>query len=183
MQEPVQDWDGHERRSIPFQLMNYMDERLARHTSEVQSVFRDHTADEMDRYNEILRSLGEHREETERRFTELFQSIDAYTTASEALHQDVMQAFPKDEDGAPDFKGHAKAHKAWIANAEKQDQIMAFVEGQMDTDKKRKDDLRFIVRAVIVAIAGAVVMWAGKVMLVDAVKIGSQAQVQQGAKQ
>lgn len=179
--EPVPEWDGKERREIPFHLVNYMDEKLKAHTAEIKGIVDGHTGDEMKRYQEILGSVGDIKGdiesrfrsvlvEMEERFSALGGSIDAYMSDVEALYNAVSQAFPKDEDGKPDFKGHAKDHKIRMENAEKHEQLMAYVDQQMKNDKNNAEDRRFIKRAVIGGVVTVFVLWAAKVLWYDAVQ-------------
>lgn len=156
-------WDGEERRSIPVHVLNYMDAQVA----EVKSIITSHTGEELERFMDILRKIDDHAKASEARHNEL---VDRLTVI--AGRQELMeQAFPRDDDGSPDFRGHAGAHKNWIKRADDEAKVMAYVREQMDTDTKRRDDIRFVLRAVLATVCGVLIMWAAKELIADVVRV------------
>lgn len=178
--EPVQDWDGKERREIPFHLVNYMNDKLAQHAQDTRQILADHAQEEMARYSEMLNSIDHVREANERRYDALASAIGAYTEKVDEFYKSVEQAFPRTEDGKADFSGHAKAHKAWMASSEDNKELMEYVRQQRESDKRWKEDGRFVMRAVVVAVLAAVVMWAGNTLWSGAVKVGMKEQTAEG---
>lgn len=104
------DWDGGERRSIPVHILNYMDERLAFHTQNVEELFNGHTKDEMVRYDLILKMIADNGEKSQARHNELVDALAEYTVNMDVKCRNVLSAFIKDESGAPDFDGHRQDH-------------------------------------------------------------------------
>lgn len=156
-------WDGEERRSIPIHVIQYMDTQVA----EVKRIITGHTDEELQRYMDILKKIDDHAKASEARHNEL---VDRLTVI--AGRQELMeQGFPKDDDGKPDFRGHAGAHKNWMKRADDDAKLMDYVRGQMDTDTKRRDDVRFVVRAILATVCGMLVIWAAKELLADAVRV------------
>lgn len=154
------------------------------HLGNFKSLLEKHTAEEMERYQEIIERLGS----TEETVTSIDERLDHIEDGQKAMNQSIhafmethgqfftaiQRAFPKDEDGKPDYDGHKKAHLSWISNAKDEKEVMEFVRKQMDDDKKWSDDKRFYVRAVVSAVLCGLVIWAGKVLWYDAVKNAPQ---------
>lgn len=166
MPDEQRQWDGSERRGIPIHLINYVDERLAVHVDKVEKIMANHVGEEMERYREIIDLIEEKDRRSEDRHHALVQSISAYNAHVELIDG----AFLDDEDnGQPDYRGHRKAHKSWAKDGEEEKKVMEFVKNQMNADAKKAEDMRFIIRAIITTVAGAIIMWAGKELIVDAV--------------
>jgi len=104
---------------------------------------------EMERYKTIIDGISEVREsgeirhnETGRRIDDLSDTIKQFISDTKGFHDSVKRAFPKDDEGNPDYDGHRGAHLAWIK-----------------TDKDDKADKRYIKRVISAAIAIAVCSW------------------------
>jgi hypothetical protein len=101
-----QEWHGEERRGIPIHILNYMDERLKAHVDHVENIFKFHTEEEMKRYGDILKMIGESRKAAEGRHAEIMELMSGFTYKCKS----VTDAFLKAPDGTPDFDGHRYDH-------------------------------------------------------------------------
>lgn len=145
-------WGGEERRSIPIHVLDHVDRRLNAHTDRVVDLFKTHTDDEMERYQEILRTIAAHRDESDRRHFELAKAITAHMEQT-ALHIRMLtRAFPEGENGEPDLNGHAEDHKFRIQEAKDAAEFRRYV-------KK-------VVTGVAIAVLGPASLWLLKVIWV-----------------
>lgn len=163
-------WDGEERRSIPIHVIHYMDAQVA----EVKSIITGHTDEELQRFMDILKKIDDHTKASEARHNELVERLTVIAGRQELMEQ----AFPRDDNGDPDFRGHSSAHKNWMKRADDDAKLMAYVREQMDTDTKRRDDIRFVIRAIFATVCGMLVIWAAKELLADAVRVAQPAAVE-----
>lgn len=159
-----EEWLGQERRSIPVHVLNHIDERLATHTERVSKVVADHTREEMDRYKEILDKIDAHRADSEDRHGALSDAFAQYASKMDDFCHAISQAFPKDDEGKPDFRGHGQAHASWMANSERDKSLLAYVETQKQKDEDADKDIKYYKRAVISAVAVIVVLWVGNLI-------------------
>lgn len=83
-----EDWDGSERRTIPFEIVNFVDDRIGEHTKEITG------------------RLDTFEKQTQERHSLLIDKITAFTGECEL----VRSAFIKDESGKPDYVGHHYDH-------------------------------------------------------------------------
>lgn len=129
---------GHERREIPFHLVNYMDEKLRHHAQNIQNVFDEHASEEMTRYREILRKIDDNKAASEERHADLeshmeerhsalIQSIQSYVDKVERFSIAVESAFPKDAAGKTDFAGHAAYHSKLIDEAKEASEFRKYI--------------------------------------------------------
>jgi hypothetical protein len=125
-------WHGDERRSIPIHLLTYIKEVVTEETKEIKDAFAQyrkdfamHDADEMARYDQILKNQQRNADAAEKRYSELIRSVEAYAEKAEKFHEDVRGAFILNKHGKPDYAGHANAHEAWIRQAEENRKFMA----------------------------------------------------------
>jgi len=110
----MHDWDGEERRSIPVHILNYMDHRLGEHTDRIELLFKEHTTDEMDRYNAILKKLGEASDGSQSRHHALMTQLNIVTENIECIDN----AFPRNKEGLPDYDEHHDYHFTWKTRKE-----------------------------------------------------------------
>ena len=143
-----------------------------------------HTKDEMDRYDKIIDDLEaaktdvaavksdihelttkiedndaastNRHEETQRKVKVLTESINAFMEGQGAFIAAIIRAFPKDEEGRPDYDGHKKAHLSWISNAKDEKEVMEFVRRQMKDEEKSADLLAYIKKVIFAGAAVAV---------------------------
>ena len=104
---------GGEPPSAPLHIIAYVDRRMREHTEHVESILREHVADEMCRFGEIqgaIKALRERAEELElrnaARHTEIMGVLGQHTCRLD----DVEQAFLVDHEGNPDYHDHHQDH-------------------------------------------------------------------------
>jgi hypothetical protein len=142
-------WDGQDRRSSCedkfFKLMEQ------------------HTEDEMDRYDQIINKINanddksiKRHDETHERISHLTQSIESFLSEQSTFHDAIKRAFPKDDEGKPDYDGHRGAHLSWISNAKDEMEVIEYVRKQM-VDSGKSEDLRQYVKKVALAAAAIAV--------------------------
>jgi hypothetical protein len=111
-------WDGVERRNespllshgagamIPVAVLQYMDTRLASHMERIESVLKEHTVEEMERYREIVTGLQDSARGSEVRHAALLAQMTMLTARNDLIEG----AFTNNEKGVPDFMGHKLDH-------------------------------------------------------------------------
>jgi hypothetical protein len=137
------------------------------HLENFTAVLEKHTVEEMERYKEIIDRLGATEEATmsiDKRLNHIEngqkainQSIHAFMEAHSTLFYAIQSAFPKDEEGKPDYDGHKKAHLSWISNAKDEKEVMEFVRKQMKDEAKSEDLLTYTKKVIFAGAALAVV--------------------------
>ncbi len=117
-----QEWSGLERRTTDA-LGNF------------KSMLCEHTKDEMERYDQILNNVLVNNEasearhdETQERISHLTQSIESFMSGSDEFMGSIRRAFPKDEDGLPDYAGHCGAHLSWISDAKASKELKLYIQ-------------------------------------------------------
>lgn len=114
--------------------------------------------------------LSDQHDETQEQLKHLQQSIESWIAGHDIFLSAIKRAFPKDDEGNPDYDGHRGAHLSWISNARDEKEVMEYVRAQMDSAKKWSDDKRFYLRALAVTVSGAVLLWAGSSLWVSFLK-------------
>ena len=111
-------WDGLERRTIPvlpaggagggipIALLQYLDARLNAHMARYETMMREHTVEEMERYQRIETAVQSAAAASEARHVMLTQQILAGSQRADL----VEAAFARDEQGKPDYAGHRGDH-------------------------------------------------------------------------
>ena len=93
-------------RQVPLHLIEYIDSKLAHHTTRVEQIFADHVTDEMQRFGEIQGSV--------KTLTALIESNHRATMAQAMEHaaraEELESAFLRTENGTLDFRGHHGYH-------------------------------------------------------------------------
>lgn len=156
--DPDTDWNGSERRQIPFHLVNFMDEKLRQHEARILLVVDNHMSDEKLRYNKILDTIEHNRVASESRHSALeshiserhellVKSIESYSEKVEQFRTTVESAFPKDIMGKADFAGHASYHISLI-----------------DEAKEAREFRKYIKRVVAAAAAVGILTWLWQVI-------------------
>ena len=112
---------------ISIAVLEHMEERLTYHAAQMEKKFDAHTADEMDRYNEILSLIAQSNTDHNERHKSLLISVDNHMNKTERIYESFVQAFPMDKKGNPDFRGHAMAHEAWIESAAATKELMEYI--------------------------------------------------------
>jgi hypothetical protein len=104
------------------------------HECKLEHILMQHTSEEMERYTEIMNKIDDNdassinrHHETQSRIDALSQSINAFISSNQEFMNGVRKAFPRDDDGSPDFTGHRNAHQNWIANDKRQEDLMTYV--------------------------------------------------------
>jgi hypothetical protein len=137
------------------------------HLGNFKTLLERHTAEEMERYNEIIERLGT----TEETVTSIDARIGGIETGQKAMNASILsfmeengaffaaikRAFPKDDEGRPDYDGHKKAHLSWISNARDEKEVMEFVRRQMKDEEKSADLLSYVKKVIFAGAALAVV--------------------------
>ena len=115
---------------------------------------------EMARYEEIIGRL----DQTETNLDKLNRGQIAMNTSITSFMEkhgefimSIQKAFPKDEDGLPDYDGHKKAHLAWISDAKDEKEVMEFVRKQMTDEKKSGELLEYTKKVIFAGAALAIV--------------------------
>jgi hypothetical protein len=123
-------------------------------------LLEEHTKGEMERYDEIIDRL----DQTETNLGRINQtqiamnqSIHAFMEAHGGFITTIQRAFPKDEEGKPDYDGHKKAHLSWISNAKDEKEVMEYVRKQMQEDKNSAELLNYTKKVIFAGAALAVV--------------------------
>ena len=161
----LQDWPGDERRSIPIHILNFVDEKMESQTKQIKDIFEDHEIKEMARYSSIEGDVKDLKND----FHILTSNITSFMDRTTEFHTDVKAAFPKNEDGNPDFGGHASDHKHRISTADQDKEVMAYIRDEMKRKVVRSEDQRFVVRAVLATVLGLFILWAGSSLFANAV--------------
>ena len=145
---PTQEqWDGMERRAQGI---------LERFQHELSL----HTKDEMERYDEIIDRMEAtdatltHIEKSQRAMN---MSIQAFMETHGGFISAIQRAFPKDDEGKPDYDGHKKAHLSWITNAKDEKEVMEYVRKQMKDEAKSEDLVTYTKKVIFAGAALAVV--------------------------
>jgi hypothetical protein len=119
-----------------------------------------HTTEEMERYGEIIGRL----DQTETNLASLNrgqqsmnQSITAFMEGQGTFIAAIIRAFPRDDEGKPDYDGHKKAHLSWISNAKDEKEVMEFVRRQMKDEEKSAELLTYTKKIIFAGAALAVV--------------------------
>lgn len=142
-------WDGVERR---------VRNELGTFTKMLDS----HVKDEMERYGEIIDrqdQMDNKLSHIEKSQSELSKSIMAFMENHGSFISAIQRAFPKDEEGKPDYDGHKKAHLSWISNAKDEKEVMEFVRKQMKDEEGSKDFQQYVKKVVTAAVAVGLVSW------------------------
>ena len=123
-----EEWSGMERRTTDA-------------LGKFNAMLKEHTKDEMERYDHIIDQQDQldnklninaansvaRDEHTQERIKHLTVSIDAFISGNQAFMDSIKRAFPKDDDGRPDFDGHRTAHLAWITNSKETKELIAYI--------------------------------------------------------
>lgn len=96
---------------------------------------------------------------------ELAVKIDSFVDSQEEFTRVLKRAFPKDENGDPDYDGHRSAHLSWIKNAPEEKEILQFMKRFMK--KLEEDEAKWtrvwsnVISSAILAILGftALAVW------------------------
>ena len=148
-------WDGDERRGIPIHVLNYVGEQMESHTKEVKDAFASHEKEELIRYKVIQDDIGEIRKSLHT----LMTNINAFMEQTTEFHGHVKSAFPKDDENRPDYTGHNKAHKSWIATAEQDKEVMTYVRQHMKKENEGFEDKRIVVRSILITLLSIFAGW------------------------
>ena len=114
-------WDGADRRA--------QDSLNRFHT-----ILESHTKEEMERYNEIISKIDDNdnasidrHDEALRKIKHLTDSVDAWMSGNGEFISAIRRAFPRDDEGKPDYDGHRTAHLSWISDAHEQKEFKKFL--------------------------------------------------------
>ena len=119
-------------------------------------MLNNHVKEEMDRFEEFVdkqdqfenklshieQRMEDQYETLGARVSNLSTSITAFMEHHGEFIKSIRKAFPKDEEGNPDYDGHRSAHLAWIKDSE-----------------DGKELKKYIQKVVLGAAAVAVVSW------------------------
>lgn len=119
-----------ERRSesIPAAVVTHIENKFYAHAAEMRKVFMDHTAEEMERYEEIISKIDKNAEESRERHKDLHDLVKGNCDQIKWIVGALTDAFPADKRGNPDFSGHAKAHENWIEEAKSTNELKAYIQ-------------------------------------------------------
>ena len=138
----TQDWSGEERRAIQLHVLEYVEKKIDMSTDKIEGVFSKHEKEELERYDAIREDI-----------LELSRKMDAF-------HASIQSAFPKDEDGNPDYLGHQHDHKVRSINAEQDREVLEYARKWVKHHRERSEDFHYIARAVLATIFATIFMWA-----------------------
>lgn len=99
--------------AVPLYFISYVDAKMGEHARHVETILRDHVADEMCRFGEIqgaIKGLRERAEELELRNAARHAEIMAVLGQHTRRLSDVEQAFLVDHKGDPDYHNHHHDH-------------------------------------------------------------------------
>ena len=102
---------------IPEPIATHIEKKFADHAKEIKAIFKEHTGEEMERYQEILDLIDAHRKESDNKHKAIMDSLNSYTDKTEKVYEAFDEAFPCNSKGKPDFAGHANAHMSWMEEA------------------------------------------------------------------
>ena len=130
------------------------------HLGTFKQMLEQHTSEEMERYDEIIGRL-EQSEENMNTLTRgqkaMNDSLHAFMDTHGQFFSAIQRAFPKDDEGRPDYDGHKKAHLSWITNAKDEKEVMEYVRRQMKDEEKSADLLGYVKKVIFAGAALAVV--------------------------
>jgi hypothetical protein len=137
------------------------------HLGNFKTLLERHTAEEMERYNEIIDRLDATDETVtsidsrlghiEKGQAAMNTSILSFMEENGQFFKAIQRAFLKDEEGKPDYDGHKKAHLSWITNAKDEKEVMEFVRKQMKDEAKSDDLLTYTKKVIFAGAALAIV--------------------------
>ncbi|MBP7611139.1 MAG: hypothetical protein KA760_16715 [Steroidobacteraceae bacterium] len=111
--------------SAPLYIIAYVDGRMREHTEHVETILREHVADEMCRFGEIqgaIKALRDRAEELELRSARRHEEIMGVLAQHTRRIGEIEHAFLVDHKGDPDFQQHHGDHSvrakagAWWAD-------------------------------------------------------------------
>jgi hypothetical protein len=128
------------------------DQRWGRRADDHLEAFKQlllaHTSEEMEKYEKIIddveaikrdvieltnkiddndsSSINRH-EATQEKVKHLTDSINAFMEGQSAFISAIIRAFPKDDEGKPDYDGHRSAHLSWISDAKEAKEFKRFL--------------------------------------------------------
>ena len=115
------EWDG-------------IDRRTAHEFSKFSSLMKEHVVEEMDRYDQILHKINmttlaseKRHDDTHDRIDGLTSTITQFMTEQAGFISAIKKAFPKDDDGHPDYDGHRSAHLSWIKDSAEEKEFKSYV--------------------------------------------------------
>ena len=129
------------------------------HLGNFKTLLEAHTREEMERYDEIIDRIDQTDTKLlhiERSQTAMNSSIQSFMDVHGGFFAAIQRAFPKDEEGKPDYDGHKKAHLSWISNAKDEKEVMEFVRRQMKDEEKSADLLSYVKKVIFAGAAVAV---------------------------
>ena len=130
------------------------------HLGNFKTMLEAHTREEMERYDEIIDRIDQTDTKLlhiERSQTAMNASLHAFMETHGQFFSAIQRAFPKDDEGRPDYDGHKKAHLSWISNAKDEKEVMEFVRNQMKSEEKSADLLSYVKKVIFAGAALAVV--------------------------
>ena len=137
------------------------------HLGSFKTLLESHTVEEMERYDAIIERLGATEEATssinarlghiENGQAAMNTSILAFMEENGEFFRAIKRAFPKDDEGKPDYDGHKKAHLSWISNAKDEKEVMEFVRRQMKDEQKSEDIVAYTKKVIFAGAALAIV--------------------------
>ena len=142
----------HQDTHLPPLEEQRCDERWGRRADDHLDAFKKlllaHTSEEMEKYEKIIgdieaikgdvseltnkiddndsASINRH-EATQEHVKHLTDSINAFMEGQSAFISAIVRAFPKDDDGKPDYDGHRGAHLSWINDAKEAKEFKRFL--------------------------------------------------------
>jgi hypothetical protein len=134
--------------------------RAEDHLGTFRQLIDQHTADEMERHDAIIERLDQNDSKLahiEAGQAAMNLSIQAFMTENGQFFKAIQRAFPKDDEGNPDYDGHKKAHLSWISNAKDEREVMEFVRKQMKDEQKSEDIVTYTKKVIFAGAALAVV--------------------------
>lgn len=130
--------------SVQLHILNFVDKKM----EEVKVLFSEHEHDEIERYEKIQRELEG-----------LTKTLSEMSNEMSMFRKEVRSAFPKNDEGVPDYLGHQNDHRQRIASAEQDDEIRNFARAWMKRDEKRGEDLRVVLRSLAGVVLAGMVVW------------------------
>ena len=98
------------------------------------TILESHTKEEMERYNEIISKIDDNdnasidrHDEALLKIKHLTDSVNAWMNGNGEFISAIRRAFPKDDEGKPDYDGHRTAHLSWISDANEQKEFKKFL--------------------------------------------------------
>ena len=99
-----------------------------------KAMLEQHTAEEMDRHDQLISKINvnhthsaDRHDETQTQLKHLQQSIENWMAGHDTFICSIKRAFPRDDEGLPDYDGHRSAHLGWISDSKESAELKGYI--------------------------------------------------------